>query len=134
MQNRDLRVADAIRDIVADIVLTKLSDPAIGFVTITRCSLSRDLRNATVYFSVLGDEAMRQRSLTHLEHARKFIRRLLGQRLKLKFLPELHFELDEILLEEQRIGKILDQLAPEEEEKQSPEIDANQDHPASDEM
>lgn len=115
MQHRDLRVADAIRDIVADIVLTKLSDPAIGFVTITRCSLSRDLRNATVYFSVMGDNNQRQRSLAHLEHARKFIRRLLGQRLKMKFLPELHFKLDEILLEEQKIGKILEQLTSSNE-------------------
>ncbi|MGQ9677837.1 MAG: 30S ribosome-binding factor RbfA [bacterium] len=115
MQHRDLRVADAIRDIVADIVLTKLSDPAIGFITITRCSLSRDLRNATVYFSVLGDNNQRQRSLAHLEHARKFIRHLLGQRLKMKFLPELHFELDEILFAEQKIGKILDQLASSNE-------------------
>lgn len=108
-------VADAIRDIVADIVLTKLSDPAIGFATITRCSLSQDLRKATVYFTVMGDNNQRQRSLAHLEHARKFIRRLLGQRLKMKFLPELHFELDEILLEEQKIGKILEQLASSNE-------------------
>ncbi len=110
MQHRDLRVADAIRDIVAEIVLTKLSDPAIGFVTITRCSLSRDLRHATVYFSVMGDEAQRQRSLARLEHASKFIRHLLGQRLKTKFLPELHFQVDEILLQERHIGEILDQL------------------------
>ncbi|NPV13891.1 30S ribosome-binding factor RbfA [candidate division WOR-3 bacterium] len=133
MQHRDLRVADAIRDIVADIVLTKLSDPAIGFVTITRCSLSRDLRNATVYFSVMGDESQRQRSRTRLEHARRFIRRLLGQRLKMKFLPELHFELDEILIEEQRIGEILDQLNPEEEERKSPDNNANEDNTPSDE-
>ncbi len=113
MQHRDRRVADAIRDIVAEIVLTKLSDPAIGFVTITRCSLSRDLRNATVYFSVIGDEAQRQRSLSHLEHARKFIRHLLGQRLKTKFLPELHFKFDEVLLQERRIGELLDQLEKE---------------------
>ncbi len=133
MQHRDLRVADAIRDIVADIVLTKLSDPAIGFVTITRCSLSRDLRNATVYISVMGDENQRQRSRTRLEHARRFIRRLLGQRLKLKFLPELHFELDEILIEEQRIGEILDQLNPEEEEKEAPDRNNNEDNTPSDE-
>lgn len=133
MQHRDLRVADAIRDIVADIVLTKLSDPAIGFVTITRCSLSRDLRNATVYFSVMGDESQRQRSRTRLEHARRFIRRLLGQRLKMKFLPELHFELDEILIEEQRIGEILDQLNPEEEETEASDRNDNEDNTSSDE-
>lgn len=121
MQYRDRRVADAIRDIVADIVLTKLADPAIGFVTITRCSLSRDLRNATVYFSVMGNEVDRQRSLARLERARKFIRRLLGQRLKMKFLPDLHFQVDEILIQEQHIGEILNHLA--DSEKKEPPSD-----------
>lgn len=116
MQHRDLRVADAIRDIIAEIVLTKISDPKIGFVTITRCSLSRDLRNATVFFTVMGEEQQREITLARLEHARGFIRHLLGKRLKLKFLPELHFAVDEILLQEQRIGKILDELNPEKPE------------------
>jgi ribosome-binding factor A len=113
MQHRDRRVADAIRDIVAEIILTKISDPKIGFVTITRCSLSRDLRNATVFFSVMGDEQQRQLTLTRLEHARGFIRHHLGKRLKLRFLPELHFLFDEILMQEQRIGEILTELKPE---------------------
>ncbi len=130
MQHRDLRVADAIRDIVADIVLTKISDPKIGFVTITRCSLSRDLHNATIFFTVMGDEEQRKVSLAHLEHARGFIRHLLGRRLKLKFLPELHFEVDEILLQEQRIGKILEELASRKT-KENPEqtSDSNADKP-----
>lgn len=110
MRYRERRVADAIRDIVAEIVLTKISDPKIGFVTITRCSLSRDLRNATVFFTVMGDEEQQKVTLFHLEHARGFIRYLLGQRLKMKFLPALHFAVDEILLQEERIDKILDEL------------------------
>lgn len=110
MRYRERRVADAIRDVVAEIVLTKLSDPGIGFVTITRCSLSRDLRNATIYFSVMGNEEQRQRSLASLEHARGFIRHLLGQMLKLKFLPGIHFQLDELLLQEEHINEILNKL------------------------
>jgi ribosome-binding factor A len=115
MQYRDRRVADAIRDIVADIILTKISDPGVGFVTVTRCSLSRDLRHATIYFSAMGTEEERQRSLAHLEHARGFIRHQLGLRLKMKFLPDIHFALDEILAQEQRIGKLLDELNPQPE-------------------
>ncbi|MGQ9707614.1 MAG: 30S ribosome-binding factor RbfA [bacterium] len=116
MQHRDLRVADAIRDIVAEIILTKIADPKIGFVTITRCSLTRDLRHATVFFSVMGDEQKRNQTLVRLEHARGFIRHHLGKRLKLKFLPELHFLVDEILIQEQRIGEILQGLKPTEPE------------------
>ncbi|MCX7732407.1 MAG: 30S ribosome-binding factor RbfA [candidate division WOR-3 bacterium] len=119
MRYRERRVADAIRDIVAEIILKQISDPGVGFVTVTRCSLSRDLRNATVYFSVMGDDAQRQRSLAHLEHARGFIRYQLSRRLKMKFLPELHFALDEVLAQEQRINRLLDEmegLEPEGEE------------------
>ena len=79
MQHRDKRVADAIKDSVAKIVLTELSDPKIGFVTVTRCHISRDLKNATVYFSIMGDEQTRQRSFEHLQGARGYIRRRLGQ-------------------------------------------------------
>lgn len=117
MQYRERRVADAIRDIVADIILKKVSDPKIGFVTVTRCSLSRDFKTATVYVSVLGSEEDKQRSLEHLEHARGFVRHLLSHRLKLKFLPELHFALDEILAQEQRIGELLDEMHKEEKSK-----------------
>jgi len=118
-------VADAIRDIVADIILTKIADPGVGFVTVTRCSLSRDLRNATIYFSAMGDEEERQRSLAHLEHARGFIRHQLGLRLKMKFLPDIHFELDEILAQEQRIGKLLDELNPKPETEPQPGNEEN---------
>lgn len=124
MHHRDLRVADAIRDIVAEIVLTKISDPKIGFVTITRCSLSRDLRNATVFFTVMGDNQQRNLTLTRLEHARGFIRHLLGRRLKLKFLPEIHFKVDELLMQEDRIGRILDELNPEKSEEKADGSDA----------
>ncbi len=119
-------MADAIRDIVADIILTKISDPGIGFVTVTRCSLSRDLRNATVYFSAMGSKEERQRSLTRLEHARGFIRHQLGRRLKMKFLPEIHFALDEILAQEQRISKLLDELKPAP--KPEPRVDDEPDN------
>ncbi|MBM3314522.1 30S ribosome-binding factor RbfA [candidate division WOR-3 bacterium] len=110
MQYRDKRVADAIRDTVADIILNKLSDPCIGFVTVTRCSVSRDLRNATVFVSVMGADKVREATVEHLDRARSYIRRLVGQRVKLKFLPELRFKLDDVLAHEQRVGEILDTL------------------------
>ncbi len=112
MQYRERRVADAIRDVVAEVILTKLADPRIGFVTVTRCSLSRDLRNATVYFSVLGSEEDKRRSLAHLEHARGFIKHQVAKRIKLKFMPEIHFALDEVLAKEQRIGELLNEINP----------------------
>jgi ribosome-binding factor A len=110
MQHRDKRVADAVKDTVAKIVLTELSDPKIGFVTVTRCHISRDLKNATVYFSIMGDEKTRQESFEHLQHARGFIRRRLGQMVVFRALPELRFKLDDLLAHEMHINEIISDL------------------------
>ncbi len=113
MQYRDRRVADAIRDAVAEIVLTELADPAVGFVTVTRAHVSRDLKTATVYFSILGDAKQQDKGFKALEHARGFIRRHLHQHVKLRYLPELRFQRDETLDHERRVGTILDDLFPD---------------------
>jgi ribosome-binding factor A len=110
MQHRDKRVADAIKDSVAKIVVSELSDPKIGFVTVTRCHISRDLKNATVYFSIMGDETTRQQSFEHLQGARGYIRRRLGQMVMFRVLPELRFALDDVLAHEVHINKIISEL------------------------
>uniref|UniRef100_A0A7C4CAQ7 Ribosome-binding factor A n=1 Tax=candidate division WOR-3 bacterium TaxID=2052148 RepID=A0A7C4CAQ7_UNCW3 len=115
MQYRDLRVADAIRDLVAEIICNELSDPKLGFVTITRCRISRDLRVARVFVSIMGNEQEKAESLRHLERARGHIRHLVGQRLKLRYLPELSFAVDDVLAQEQRIGELLDSVLPDAE-------------------
>ena len=110
MQHRDKRVADAIKDSVAKIVLSELSDPRIGFVTVTRCHISRDLKNATVYFSIMGDETTKQQSFEHLQGARGYIRRRLGQMVTFRVLPELRFALDYMLAHEIHINEIISEL------------------------
>jgi ribosome-binding factor A len=110
MHHRDKRVADAIKEMVANIVVNELSDPKIGFVTVTRCSITRDLKLATVYFSIMGKEAAQKESLAHIEHARGYIRHRLGQELKLRYLPELRFALDEVLAQEMRISELISDL------------------------
>jgi ribosome-binding factor A len=113
MLHRDRRVADAIKDTVASIITCELSDPGIGFVTVTRCNVSQDLRHATIYLSVLGDDRRREEGLAHIRHAGSFIRRRLGQRIKLRYLPELRFALDDMLAHELRVGRILDGIKRE---------------------
>jgi ribosome-binding factor A len=110
MQHRDKRVADAIKEAVAQIVVNELSDPRIGFVTVTRCNVTRDLKLATVYFSILGKEEDRAESLKHLEHALPYVRRRLAQEVKLRYLPELKFKLDEVLAQEMRISEIISDM------------------------
>ncbi len=110
MLYRDLRIADAIKDTVADIITTKISDPGIGFVTITRCTVSPDYRHATIYLSILGDDRRRADGLEHIRHAAGYIRHQLGKRLRLRYLPQLNFALDELLEQQNRIGHILNEL------------------------
>lgn len=113
MQHRQERVTDAIRQAVARVVVEDLRDPAIGFVSITRCRLTRDLKIATVYVSVLGDDRQRRRSLEHLERAVGFIRRRLASILNLRRTPELRFALDDLREHERRVGDLLGEVMPE---------------------
>lgn len=116
MHYRDRRVADAIRDAVAEIIIGELSDPKVGFVTVTRARITRDLKQASVYLSIMGNDQERAEGLAHLERARGFIRRRLGQRLKLRHLPELDFALDDILAQQDRVGAILSEITPSSED------------------
>jgi ribosome-binding factor A len=117
MQHRKQRVADAVKDAVASIVLKDIADPKLGFVTVTRCSISKDLRIATVYFTVLGDEDQQKTSMERLEHARSFIRRHLRKYVFLRYLPELRFRHDDILAHERRVGTLLDEIRQDTDDR-----------------
>ena len=80
---------------IGNIIQTQIKDPLVGFVTITDVVVSPDLRNAKVYFTVLGDENQKEKSLKGLERARTFIQGELGTRLKMRYLPVLRFFYDE---------------------------------------
>lgn len=110
MQHRDKRVADAVRDAVAEIVTNEISDPKVGFVTVTRCHISRDLKQATVYFTILAPEGSRKEAFLHLDHAKGYIRRRLAQKVKFRVMPELHFSLDDVLAHEMRINEVISDL------------------------
>jgi len=113
MMHRPQRVADAIRDAVAEVVTSELADPGLGFVTITRCRMSRDLKIATVYLSVMGDDKHREAALKALDRARGYIRHRLRQHVQLRYVPELQFRHDDLLDHEWRMGSIIDDLFPD---------------------
>ena len=125
MQHRDKRVADAIKDNVAEIITNEIADPGVGFVTVTRCHVTRDLKQATVYFTVLGNETKQKDALSHLEHAKGFIRKRLGQRVKFRYLPELRFAPDEMQAHEMRINAIISQMHREEPPPTEPDESQN---------
>jgi ribosome-binding factor A len=106
---RSERMGEEIREEVAKILAEGLKDPRIGFVTITRVDLTADLRNARVYFGVLGDPGQREKTLAGLRQAAGFVRRELGRRLRARHTPELEFKYDGGLDATDRVAKLLDE-------------------------
>ena len=107
------RVQEAIRQEISKIVHEEIKDPRIGFITITGVELTRDLRHAKVYFSVLGEAKARHLALKGLVSAKGHIKGLLADRINLKFMPQIEFKIDESLERTQRIYSILDKIKKE---------------------
>ena len=103
------RLAEEIREEVAQIVGGRLKDPRIGFVTVTRVELTADLRTARVHVGILGDAAQREKTLGGLRQAAGFVRRELGQRIRIRHTPEVQFHYDEGLDATERVARLLDE-------------------------
>lgn len=88
------RLSSLLRQEIGEIIQTKLKDPRVGFCTVTNVQVSGDLKIATVWVSVMGDEQRERDCLAGLERAAGFIKRQLGQNVKLKYVPELRFRTD----------------------------------------
>jgi len=114
---RQRKLADQIKKLVSVIIDQKLKDPAKGFITVTHVKMSGDLRIASIYFTVLGDEKARQRSLQALNRAKNFIRGEIAPHLKLRFIPELRFFIDDTFEYAQRIEKLISDLKKDKDEK-----------------
>jgi ribosome-binding factor A len=109
----NLRLAEIIRQRAAQVILFELKDPRMGFVTITRVKLSADLATATIYWSVLGRDSQKSKTLHALEHARLFVQRRVAEGLRTRVAPELVFEYDESVEGTIRMGSLLKQLRHE---------------------
>ena len=107
------RVNEAVREVLSE-AIGELKDPRIGFVTITGVVTSPDLRQATVYVSVLGSDRKRAATLQGLDSSRGILQRKVNQELHLKRTPQLAFAYDETVERGVRLSKLIDELAPEE--------------------
>ncbi len=103
------KVNETLREVIAGEV-GRLKDPRIGFVTITAVETAPDLRNATVYYSVLGSDEERKATGAALQHAAPHVQAVVGQQVRLKYLPRLHFVEDEALARGRRMEELLRSL------------------------
>jgi ribosome-binding factor A len=125
--SRPERVADQVRAEVCTMIARDLHDPGIGFITITRVQVSPDLQHARVYYTTLGDPAARKNTAKALERASSFMRRQIGQRLRLRRAPELEFRFDASIEHQDRVERLLQELGenkhPEEPAPEGPAAD-----------
>ena len=111
--SRPERVGQAIRDELAQLIARDLHDPGVGFITLTRVKVSPDLQVARAYYTTMGDETARRETAKALKRAAPFLRRQIGQRIRLRRVPELDFFYDESIARGDRIEQILQELKSE---------------------
>ena len=115
MSHRPERVGDRIRQELSDLLgRGAVHDPGIGFITLTRVTVSADLQIARVYYTSLGDAAARRETAKALLRATPFLRRQVGSRLQLRRVPELEFRFDESIGHQDRVEQILRDLRDED--------------------
>ena len=117
MSRRSERVAEAIRREASLLIEHELRDPRIGFITITRATITQDLRNAVIYYSVLGEEKTKKLAQKGLASASPFIKKEIGKRLKLRYMPDVKLKVDDTLDYAERIENMLKKIKDEKNEK-----------------
>jgi ribosome-binding factor A len=105
------RVAEGIREVVATFLAEGVKDPrVVGLVTVTGVDLTRDLRHAKVFVSIMGSDAERAATMDGLASAAQHLRSLAGRELRLRVAPEITFRLDESVARAARIESLLAQV------------------------
>jgi ribosome-binding factor A len=114
MSRRTEQVNDVIRAELAELVREEINDPRMhGLVTITRVDVSPDLRQARAYVSVLGTDEDRTSTMEALTSARAFLRRELGKRIRIRYVPNLRFVSDRSIEQGQEMTDLLRDSAAE---------------------
>lgn len=110
MSQRMQRVDELLRQEIGVLLAKEVADPRIGFVTITDVETSPDLRHAKVWVSVIGGKAEADETVRALQQAMGYVRHQLGQRLRIKRIPELHIRLDDSAERGTRVLHLLNEL------------------------
>ena len=108
---RSERVGELLTEVIADVLREDIRDPRVTAVTITAAKVTKDLRQARIYFTILGGASENKDAvLAGLKSALGFIRARIGKQLKLRFVPALEFFYDDSVDEAERIEKLLRQV------------------------
>jgi ribosome-binding factor A len=106
------RLNEQLRQEITLLLRGEVRDPRVTLATVTAVQTSPELDHAKVYFTSLGDDDERQEVLAGLRSAAPFLRRELGKRMHVRRVPELHFTVDRVMEEAQRIERLLAEALP----------------------
>ena len=120
------RVAERVRVELSTLLTRTVRDPAVSAITITHVSMTADLQLARIYYTVL-DGGNRRDTARGLRRAKTYLRRLIGQRLQLRQVPELRFMFDETLEQQDRLAKLFTDIQNERQSKEQ-ELNATTDN------
>jgi ribosome-binding factor A len=117
--HRPHRVGDQIRQEITVLLQRTVHDPGIGFVTVTRVEMTPDLQLARVFYTTLGSDAERRETARALNRALPFLRRQVGESLRLRRVPVLQFLYDKSIANQERVEQLLREI----HEAEAPSID-----------
>jgi ribosome-binding factor A len=112
--HRQEKLGELIAVELSDLLRTRVKDPRVGFVSITRVEVSGDYRHAKVYASVMGNKDEQNGTMRALQHATGFLRHELASRLDLRYTPEIVFKLDHSIEEGARILDLIREVGSEQ--------------------
>lgn len=110
---RSARVEKFLKEEISTIIQRQIKDPRIGFVTVTGAKITDDLRYATIFVTVYGSASDRARTLAGLKSAEGFIRGQIGNRIRLRYTPEIIFKFDKSLERATHISEVLEEIKKE---------------------
>ena len=116
---RSDRVEGQLKKEISKILQEDIKDPRIGFVTITRIDLTKNLRYARIYFSILGDDDAKEESFKGIKSSMGFIRKLIAERMNLRYVPELYFKMDNSIEYSINLEKTFERIKHEHKDNQA---------------
>ncbi|KPJ58429.1 MAG: ribosome-binding factor A [Planctomycetes bacterium DG_23] len=116
---RQERISEFLKEEISQVILHKLSDPRLGFVTVTKVETAPDIKSAKVYVSVMGDDAAIRRTMRALKDSKGYIQAEVASKLSTRYSPVLSFYLDSSLKQSLHISQLLSEAREEDGERNS---------------
>ena len=112
-------MAEAIREVVATTILFDVADPRVRAVTVLRVEVSNDLRSATIFVSIMGNEGERKQAFRGLVHATGFLQARVAARLQTRFTPVLSFKHDDSVKKSVELARVIEQAIASDQRPES---------------